>query len=92
MTRQITITLDGQQKMLDLEFERRGNATAFHVVPNQYFGDNLPAGFTITAGDNEEQCLYNTQGMSERGRQIADAICRQITLLPPQFKGGIAKA
>ncbi|WP_343669245.1 hypothetical protein [Chitinophaga sp.] len=88
MTRQITINLDGQQFMLDLEFEQRNHSIVYHVTPNKHFSDQIPAGFEMQQTDTEGAPTYDESHLSEQGRHIAETISHQISLLPPQFKGG----
>ncbi|SFW88759.1 hypothetical protein [Chitinophaga sancti] len=90
MTRQITINLDGQQFMLDLEFEQRDHSIVYHVTPNKHFSDQIPAGFEMiqTDSDKEGAPTYDGSGLSEQGRLIAETISHQISQLPPQFRGG----
>ena len=92
MTRQITISLDGQQLMLDLEFEQRNDSIVYHVIPNKHFSDLIPTGFELTQPENGDKPTYSEQGLNAKGKQIADAISNQINLLPPQFKGGKVSA
>lgn len=92
MTRQITIKLDDQQYMLDLEFEQRNNSIVYHVTPNKHFSDEIPAGFEMIQCENGDAPTYQEQGLSPKGKTIADAISHQISLLPPQFKGSKVEA
>lgn len=90
MTRQITINIDGQQFMLDLEFEQRDHSIVYHVTPNKHFSDQIPAGFEMIQKDSDKEGAptYDESGLTEQGRRIAATISEQISLLPPQFKGG----
>lgn len=92
MTRQITISLDGQKYMLDLEFEQRNNSIVYYVTPNKHFSDEIPAGFEIIQCEDTGAPIYKEQGLSDKGKTIADEISQQISLLPPQFKGGKVEA
>lgn len=93
MTRQITIKLDdGQQYMLDLEFEQRKNSIVYHVTPNKHFSDEIPNGFEMIQCESGDAPTYQEEGLSEKGKTIADAISQQISLLPPQFKGSKVEA
>ncbi|WPQ61136.1 hypothetical protein SIO70_22515 [Chitinophaga sancti] len=90
MTRQITINLDGQQFMLDLEFEQRDHSIVYHVTPNKHFSNLIPAGFEMIQNDFDKESAptYDESGLSEQSRQIAETISQQISMLPPQFRGG----
>ncbi|WPV65304.1 MULTISPECIES: hypothetical protein [unclassified Chitinophaga] len=90
MTRQITINLDGQQFMLDLEFEQRDHSIVYHVTPNKHFSHQIPAGFEMIQNDIDKESAptYDESALSEQGRHIAETISQQISMLPPQFRGG----
>lgn len=87
MNRQITITLNNIQYMIDIDVERRGDATVYHVAPNRQL-EMLPAGLDIVKPDNAEQPKFNEQSLTPKARQAVDEILRQLKMLPPQFKGG----
>lgn len=88
MTRQMTITLHGQHYLYDVEFERQEKATTYKIRPNKHFKGAIPEGFELTRSDNSDKPVYNEEGLSPEGKEIADAICAQISLLPMQFAGG----
>lgn len=88
MTRQMTITLQGHQYMFDVEFEREDRSTTYRIKPNKHFKDAIPEGFKMTRSDDSDIPEYNGQGLSPEGKEIADAIRKQIGLLPMQFAGG----
>ncbi|MCF6407911.1 hypothetical protein L3C95_33800 [Chitinophaga filiformis] len=91
MTRQITISHNDTHDMYDVSFERRGNATVYHIAPNVNSNVSFPRQFDIVKPDDSEQPQYETKDLNKEGREIADALWQQISLLPPQFSGGKEK-
>jgi hypothetical protein len=91
MTRQMTITLNSHQYMFDVEFERRDNTTVYRIRPNKHFKDAIPDRFEMTRSDNSDKTEYSGEGLSQQGKEIADVISKQISLLPMQFAGGKGK-
>jgi hypothetical protein len=88
MTRQITITLDGVQYMVDVDIERASSDIIYHVSAPQHFKDELPDTFDMVQPENAEQPEYNEQAFTEKSRRVVQAIWQQLKTLPPQFKGG----
>ncbi|GAA0544190.1 hypothetical protein [Chitinophaga japonensis] len=88
MNRQITITLDGVQYMIDVEIERLPDAIVYHVQRPKQFASELPATFDITRPKHADQPQYDGQALTEKGRQIMRAVWEQLSTLPPQFAGG----
>lgn len=88
MTRQITISYNNQHSMYDVSFERKSDATIYHIKPNVNSKASFPGHFDILKPDNSEQPEYDTKDLSEEGKQIAKALWEQISSLPPQFSGG----
>jgi hypothetical protein len=87
MTRQITITVDGVQYMVDVDIEREHSAIVYHVSTPQHFRDELPESFDIVRPENADQPQYDIRHFKGKGRTVAEAIWDQLTTLPPQFKG-----
>lgn len=88
MTRQITISYNDRHYMYDVSFERKNNATIYHIKPDTNSRVSFPESFEIVKPDDSEQPQYDTKGLSEEGKEIAEVLWRQISLLPPQFSGG----
>lgn len=90
MTRQISVSYNDQHYMYDVAFERLPHATVYHVKPLDKSAARFPEHFDIIKDDDSEQPQFDTKGLNEEGKQIADVIWQQIILFPPQFKGGKA--
>ncbi|TWV98782.1 hypothetical protein [Chitinophaga pinensis] len=90
MTRQITVSYNDQHYMYDVAFERQDNATVYHIKPHKKSAVAFPEHFDIVKADDSEQPQYDVRGLNEEGKQIADVLWQQISLFPPQFKGGKA--
>lgn len=88
MNRQITITLDGVQYMVDVEIEGQPDAIVYHVQRPKQFASELPPTFDITRPRHADQPQYDGQALTEKGRQIMQAVWEQLCTLPPQFAGG----
>lgn len=88
MTRQITITVDGVQYMVDVDIEREHSNIVYHVSTPQNFKDDLPERFDMVQPEDANQPQYDTQRFKGKGREVAEAIWEQLNTLPPQFKGG----
>lgn len=88
MTRQITISFNNSHYMYDVAFERKDNATIFHIAPNTNSKTPFNQPLDIVKADDSEQPQYDTSGLSEEGKQIVNALWEQIKTLPPQFTGG----
>ena len=88
MTRQITIAHNDQHQLYDISFERREHATIYHIAPNVHSNVSFPREFEIIKNDDSDQPQYDTQNLNEENKEIADALWKQISLLPPQFSGG----
>jgi hypothetical protein len=76
--------------MYDVAFERQANATVYHIKPHSKSAIDFPEHFDIIKVDDSEQPQYDVAGLNEEGKQIADVLWQQISLFPPQFKGGKA--
>lgn len=88
MTRQITITVDGVQHMVDVDIEREHSNIIYHVSTPQHFRDELPESFDIVKPGDADQPQYDGRHFKEgKGRTVAEAIWQQLATLPPQFKG-----
>lgn len=90
MTRQITVSYNDQHYMYDVAFERQDNATIYHIKPYRKSHVAFPENFDIIKADDSEQPQYDLNALNEEGKQIADVLWQQISLFPPQFKGGKA--
>jgi hypothetical protein len=91
MTRQTTISYNGQHYMFDVAFERKENTTIYHIAPNANGNVNFPKNFSIVKPDDSDQPEYDTQELTGEGKEIAEVIWKQIQMLPAQFKGGAGK-
>jgi hypothetical protein len=88
MTRQITISYNDRHYMYDVSFERKDNTTIYHIKPDKNSKVPFPESFAIVKPDDSEQPQYDTKDLNEEGKQIAQVLWEQISLLPPQFSGG----
>jgi predicted transcriptional regulator YdeE len=88
MTRHITITQDGVQYMINIDIESRSTDITYHIATPQHFRKELPENFDIVQSKDNEHPQYDDQAFTEKGREIAQAIWKQVCTLPPQFKGG----
>jgi hypothetical protein len=92
MTRQITVSYNDQHYMYDVAFERQEDNTIYHINPIGKSIGSFPEHFDIVKPDNSEQPQYDVAGLKDEEKQIADVLWQQISLFPPQFKGGKASA